>query len=178
MRYERDFTIGVRETQAFYQALTLRAWWKGLVGFGAVGALVVWMYASRYAPGLGAPAMLGLCLLGVPASAGLAALVLILRSRLAVREQAKKNGRESYVQHVEISGLGVHVTVGKTTGKADFGKLLRVRETRRAFYLFLTPNQAWILPKDQMEDAAAESRELREMFSRVMERGRLELLSR
>ena len=36
MPYRRDFTIGVRETQDFYISLTLKHWWKGLLGFGGV----------------------------------------------------------------------------------------------------------------------------------------------
>ena len=39
MPYRCDFTIGVRETQDFYISLTLKHWWKGLLGFGGVGAL-------------------------------------------------------------------------------------------------------------------------------------------
>ena len=37
--YRRDFTIGERETQRFYRMLTLRKWSRGILGFGAAGAL-------------------------------------------------------------------------------------------------------------------------------------------
>ena len=55
---------------------------------------------------------------------------------------------------MDISGLGIRVTVGKDRARLSFDKLMKVRETRRAFYLFLSANQAWILPKAQMEDPA------------------------
>ena len=68
-------------------------------------------------------------------------------------------------QETEINGFGVHVTVGKDRGKMGFEDLLRVRETRKAFYLFLSENQAWILPKAQMEDREGDCARLRELFS-------------
>ena len=41
--YRRDFTIGERETQRFYRMLTLGKWSRGILGFGAAGALAAWM---------------------------------------------------------------------------------------------------------------------------------------
>ena len=67
------------------------------------------------------------------------------------------------------------MTVGKDKARLTFEKLARVQETRRAFYLFLSDAQAWILPKSQMEDPEAESGELRKIFRMVIERGRLQL---
>ena len=52
---------------------------------------------------------------------------------------------------------------------------MKVEETKKAFYLYLAANQAWILPKDQMEDQAAECARLREIFSTVIESKRLKL---
>ena len=48
--------------------------------------------------------------------------------------------------------FGVRVTVGKDKARLTFEKLARVQETRRAFYLFLSDTQAWILPKSQIEE--------------------------
>ena len=92
-----------------------------------------------------------------------------------VEEQIRRSGRESYIQETEINGFGVHVTVGKKKARLAFENLLRVRETRKAFYLFLSEQQAWILPKRQMEDAQEESEQLRTIFRTVVERKRLEL---
>ena len=76
---------------------------------------------------------------------------------------------------MDISGLGIRVTVGKDRARLSFDKLMKVRETRRAFYLFLSANQAWILPKAQMEDPAGESRQLRAIFSTFLDARRLRL---
>lgn len=173
MPYRRDFTIGVRETQDFYISLTLKHWWKGLLGFGGVGALAAVMYMMRTA--LPMPLRAALTVGAALAAAGMAALVLVVSTRQKVKAQIRRSGRESYIQETEINGFGVHVTVGKKKARLAFENLLRVRETRKAFYLFLSEQQAWILPKRQMEDAQAESEQLRTIFRTVVERKRLEL---
>lgn len=106
---------------------------------------------------------------------GLSTLFLAVSTCLRVRAQLRRSGRERYVQETEIDGFGVRVTVGKDRAKLGFDKLRRVQETRGAFYLFLSDSQAWILPKAQMEDRAAECAQLRQIFHTVIERGRLRL---
>ena len=142
--YRRDFTIGERETQRFYRMLTLRKWSRGILGFGAAGALAVWMYLSRVSlsAGMQAAAVLG----GFLAGAALSTACVLTAAWFQVHGQLRRSGRTSYVQETEISGLGIRVTVGQDRAKLDFDRLQEVRETRGAFYLFLAPGQAWILP--------------------------------
>ena len=73
------------------------------------------------------------------------------------------------------SGFGVRVSAQGRQAKVGFDKLLRVEETKSAFYLYLAASQAWILPKAQMEDPASESAALRQIFSTVVESRRLKL---
>lgn len=173
MTYSRDFTIGLKETQDFYTALTLRRWRKGIAGFGAAGALAALMYSTGAE--LSTPLRAALAAAGAVAAAAITALALVVSTRQRVKSQVRRSGRESYVQSTEINGFGVHVTVGKDKAKLSFGNLLRVQETGRAFYLFLSEQQAWILPKRQMENPNAECEELRTIFRTVMERKRLKL---
>lgn len=112
-------------------------------------------------------------LAGALAGAGITAAVVSLSTLGKVREQVRRSGRERYVQETEINGFGVHVTVGKDRAKMDFMDLLRVQETRKAFYLFLSANQAWILPKAQMEEG--DCARLRGLFSAVIEKGKLNI---
>jgi len=173
MTYRRDFTIGLQETQDFYLTLLLDRWWKGIIGFGLVGALVGLLYTGLTAltwP-LRALVMAGTAV----AAAGITMLVLTVSTRQKVKAQVRASGRDSYVQETEINGFGVHVTVGKDKAKLGFGDLVRVRETGKAFYLFLSESQAWILPKKQMEDPEGECAKLRELFKTVIERGKLRL---
>lgn len=171
MSFHWDFTIGLREAGGFYRLLALEKWWKGGLGFGLVGALAAWMYMSRTAlpPAIQLLAAAGAAL----AVTGLFLAGLLVRTELAVRSQARRTGRERYVQETEISGLGIRVTVGKDRAKRSFGQLVRVKETRRAIYLFLAQDQAWILPRSQME--AGERREVRRLLETALERRKLSL---
>ena len=171
MSYRRNFTIGRRETRNFYLTLVLGSWRKGIAGFGAVGALA----ALLYMPALSLPLRGLLLLAGAAAGMGLSTLFLAVSTCLRVRAQLRRSGRERYVQQTEIDGFGVRVTVGKDRARLTFEKLVRVRETRRAFYLFLSQTQAWILPKNQMEDRDEECRQIRRIFHTVVEKGRLKL---
>mgnify|MGYP001024841894 FL=1 len=171
MSFHWEFTIGLREAGGFYRLLALEKWWKGSLGFGLAGALAAWMYLSGTSLPLAAR---------VPIAAGAALAVtalflaaLLLRTDLAVRNHAQPARRERYMQETEISGLGVRVAVGKDRAKCGFQQLERVKETRRAFYLFLAPDQAWILPRAQMDPG--QHREVRTLLETVMERRKLSL---
>ena len=173
MSYSRDFTIGVRETQDFYTMLTLRHWRKGLLGFAVVGALVAVLYTERAA--LPLPVRAGIAALTALVTAGAAALSLTVSTRQRVKRQIRQSRRESYIQAMEINGFGIHVTVGKDRARLPFENLLQVWETRKAFYLFLSEQQAWILPKNQMEDPASECEQIRTLLRTVVEKKRLRL---
>ena len=136
---------------------------------------MVALAALLYMPELPLPLRGLLLLAGAAAGMGLSTLFLAVSTCLRVRAQLRRSGRERYVQETEIDGFGVRVTVGKDRAKLGFDKLRRIQETRGAFYLFLSDSQAWILPKAQMEDRAAECAQLRQIFRTVIERGRLRL---
>ena len=173
MRYSRNFIITEADLQRFYRSLVLQRWGKGVLGFGVVGALVGKLYIG----------WLNLPLEGVWAAIAMAAvgimtmlfvtLGVMFRTSRNVRKTAR---RKSYVQETEIDGFGVHITVEGKKTKMGFEKLHFVRETADAFYIFLTAADAWILPKKQMENAEEESRQIREIFSKVIEPKRRRLL--
>lgn len=173
MSYRWEFTIGKRETMDFYLSLVLRQWRGGIAGFGAVGALAALLYTSR--AGFSLPVQAGLMAAGAAAFMVLTVLWLAVSAAGKVRAQLRRSGRESYVQETEINGFGIHVTVGKDKARLAFENLVQVRETKKAFYLFLSEAHAWILPKAQMEDPAAESAQLRTLFTTVLERKKLHL---
>ena len=168
MHYKRDFVISLKETRAFYLDLALRSWLKGFWGFGLAGALTAWLYLGRFFPAENVALRVLISvvtgLVVVAAATGAMAVVTTLR----VRRDFRRSGRDHYIQHTEIDGFGVRVTAQGRQAKVGFDKLLLVRETGGAFYLHLTPNQAWILPKGQMEDRAEECAQLRGLFSAVI----------
>ena len=175
MNYQRDFTIGVKETQDFSRTLVLEARWKSVVVFGLLGALCCLAYLMWLDLDLGPVLILAMMAGTALVTAGAMTASMLLANRSKARRQFYAEHRDSYLQQVDISGLGIRVTVGKDRARLSFDKLMKVRETRRAFYLFLSANQAWILPKAQMEDPAGESRQLRAIFSTFLDARRLRL---
>ena len=153
--------------------LVLEKWRKGLLGFGLAGALAGYLYSGL----LTLPPYLQVLAAASGAAAAILAAVaaLVLSTSGRVKNEVRRSGRDSYVQETEINGFGVHVTVGKDKARLGFENLRRVAETRKAFYLFLSDSQGWILPKRQMEDPQGESEQLRGIFRTVVERGKLEL---
>ena len=84
MRYERDFTIGLREAQAFHVLLTLERWWKGLLGFGAAGALAAYLYIGMLFSDLILPGQIAIIAAAAVVTALLVALGMVLSTRRRV----------------------------------------------------------------------------------------------
>ncbi len=176
MRYKRDFTIAEADLQKFYRMLVLRRWSKGVLGFGVVGALVGKLYMGWLnIPLTGAWEIIALVLAGLVTML-FVTLGVVFRTRQNVRKTIRSRGRGNYVQQTEIDGFGVHVTVNGEKAKVGFEKLHMVEETKDAFYLFLTAGDAWILPKEQMEEPERESEAIRAIFSKVIEPKRRRLM--
>ncbi len=175
MRYSRDFTITREEMQNFYRMLVLRRWQKGILGFAVVGALVARLYLNWLNLKLGTAWEIVIMLLTAVLTAVFITFGMTLRTRRNVDQLMRSKGRGSYVQQTRIDGFGVHVTVDKDSAKLPFEKIHLVQETKDAFYIFLTADQAWILPKAQMEDTDAECAALRGIFTRVVAPARRKL---
>ena len=175
MRYSRDFTITKEHLQRFYQMLVLRRWRKGIAGFAVVGALVLKLYMDWLGFEFGTIGMAAMMALGGLLTAVFITIGIMLRTRGNVSQMMRKKGTASYVKQVRIDGFGVHVTVGDEKSKLGFDKLKLVRETKDAFYLFVTDNDAWIMPKEQMENAQEECRAIREIFTKVVAPSRRKL---
>lgn len=175
MRYSRDFTITQRDTERFYQTLVLRRWSKGILGFAVVGALVLKLYMDWLGFSLGTAGTVAAMVLGGILTAVFITAGVLWRTKRNVAKLMRKRGRESYVQQTKIDGFGVHVTVDGESAKVGFDKLVRVQETRDAFYLFITDTEAWLLPKAQMDNVDEECRTIREIFSKVVAPMRLKL---
>lgn len=172
MEFHQTFTIGKRESTRFYLYQLLRARLVGSLGFGLVGALVCYLYASPYlSPAALAAAMVFTFLLMLAA--------IFLGYRLAVlgklKKAAAKNGFSSYDQEILINGFGVRVKAVGRESRVGFDKLYAVRETDKDFYLYLSEQDAWILPKGQMAGGAADCAGLRKLFAKVIPSNRLHL---
>lgn len=176
MNYQREFTIRTKDLQFFRQELMLEKWGGLIGGCGLLGAVIAWGYLNWSGQQMG---MIGEVVTTV--FAGLASLEVLMLGMIMVNNSKVKGvmrrmGKSSYRQMVEIDGFGVHAETDGKREKAGFDKIVRVKETVRAFYVFYSRERAWILPKDQMADEAAESAQLREIFSGLVASSQLKLL--
>ena len=171
MDYRGVFQISRREAERFYLYQTMRYRLPGILGFGVVGLLTCYLYGNgRITP----PSMLwGAMALSFTIVVAGILFGYWVSIRRKVGHSAAKSGRESYTQTITVNGFGVRAEVDGREARVSFDKLHDIRETGKAFYLYLTREEAWILPKAQMADPAGESRQLREMFGRVIESKRL-----
>ena len=130
MNYQRDFTIGVKETQDFSRTLVLeaggRAWWSS----ASWGPLCCWAYLMWLDLDLGPVLILAMMAGTALVTAGAMTASMLLANRSKARRQFYAEHRDSYLQQVDISGLGIRVTVGKDRARLSFDKLMKVRETR------------------------------------------------
>jgi len=174
--YTREFVIRRRDQQEYYNGMVMRNWWKSVLWAALGGALVAWLYLTWVGRGFTAGEKAATMAATTLLTALVSFLVLWFNTRRHVDKQIRRNGKEEYTQLVEVTGFGVRVVADGREAKLSFEKLHRVAETPTAFYIHVSNTHAWILPKDQMADAAAESKQLREMFSTVMESRRLKFL--
>ena len=173
MEYHRTFQIGQREAMDFYLYQAARHKALGAVGFCAVGLLICWLYSAQ---AQGSPASFAVAMV-VTFAAVLTAILggyyFTLRGK--VRAAIRQRGKERYPQDILINGFGLRAAANGREVRVAFEKIREVRETGKALYIYMTENDAWILPKAQMEDPAAETAQLRRIFDTVIESARLHL---
>ena len=178
MRYERTFQIRQRELIRFHFGQILREKLLGMIGLSVAALLIVYLYVTR----LGLAASLGQLTawmaLGFSLTLGGLLAGFYLRVTRHVRKSLQSLSAAGYAQTVVVDGFGVRVTAHGREARLGFDKLHLVRETQQDIYIYVTPEQAWLLPKEQMEDPSAECALLRQIFETVIESRRLALTHR
>ena len=164
MHYERTFTIGYREIRDRNRTFVLKTHWKGILGLALVAALIAFLYLPENLRQSSA-ATWGICALAGVIALPILGLLDIFRCDRTTKKAVRKQREQSYEQKIALDAFGVHVTVNKKTADAGYDKIVRVEETNKAFYVYITEKDGWILPKTQMKDPAAESAALREIFT-------------
>ena len=69
---------------------------------------------------------------------------------------------------------GIHATSGRGDSDLPWNRIVAIRETRHAFYVFITDAHANVLPKDQFS-GEAEIAEFRALLEKNMEAARLKI---
>ncbi len=176
MNYGREFTIRTKDLQYFRQDLMLEKRKALVVLCGIFGAIVAWGYLRWAGHDMGAFGEVVTALFAGAASLEGLMLSMIVVNNSKVKGVMRRMGKSSYRQSVEIDGFGVHAVVDGKREKVGFDKLARVKETARAFYVFYSQEQAWLLLKDQMDDEKAECAQLREIFRALVPSSQLKLM--
>ena len=173
MNYKREFTIGYREIRDRNRHQTLFKGPKGhpgllgMAGLALAAALVVLLYMPEHLRS-NPVSKWGTFVFAFAAAFLLFIFFGILRSDIQTKKAVNKQREQSYRQEISIDAFGVHVSVNKKTADVGYDKIVRVEETKKAFYVFITPVDGWILPKEQMEDPVEDSRTIRSLFNAVM----------
>lgn len=173
MDYQETFTIHAKDAIRFYFRLFYRSRLWMILGFGLAGALTTYLYGAP--GGLPGPVLFGTMLLTFVVVAVLFLGASYLNIRRSVRKGAKKNGADSYQQAVRINGFGIRVDANGKEGRVGFDKILKVEETRDYFYIYLTRENGWIMPKNQMANREADCAALRALFTKVIPQRQLHL---
>ena len=168
MEYQSTFFITPRDAARFIRRQLRRGYGKTVLFFGLLGAVSCWFTAGEDARSQ--PAYLALAM----AMAFLmVALVSLLGHALIAHMRTRRT--RGYEEDVKITATGVRVRAQGRERRVGFDKLLEIRETARDFYLYTDREHAWILPKAQMKDRAAECAQLRRIFDAIVESSRLHL---
>lgn len=176
MDYQRDFTIRTKDLQYFRQELMLERWGGLIRGCGLLGSIIAWAYLNWIGQELGIITEVVTIVFSGLASLEVLMLGMIWLNNSKVKRAMRAMGKSSYLQKVEINGFGVHAETDGRKEKAGFDKIVRVKETVRAFYIFYAREEAWVLPKEQMADEQAETEKLREIFTALVASSQLKLM--
>ena len=176
MEYQGTFTIGRRENIRF-NLYVMRGRFILMAALVFV-IIAVMLGASTYGQTMSVPAAL---LRGIPLGLGGAALFLVINTVMLmtrINRAYKEKRAQEFTQDVTIGREGVRASSTRGAALLRWGNIVRVRESGKTFYLFLSKTQAYILPKYQMKDAAAEAAQVRALFQKHLDGGILKLKSK
>ena len=109
--------------------------------------IAVMLGASTYGQTMSVPAAL---LRGIPLGLGGAALFLVINTVMLmtrINRAYKEKRAQEFTQDVTIGREGVRASSTRGAALLKWGNIVRVRESGKTFYLFLSKTQAYILPK-------------------------------
>ena len=176
MEYQGTFTIGRWEIIRF-NLYVMRGRFILMAALVFV-IIAVMLGASTYGQTMSVPAAL---LRGIPLGLGGAALFLVINTVMLmtrINRAYKEKRAQEFTQDVTIGREGVRASSTRGAALLKWGNIVRVRESGKTFYLFLSKTQAYILPKYQMKDAAAEAAQVRALFQKHLDGGILKLKSK
>ncbi len=164
--FRATFQLSEKDAVDFHIYQAIRTRFAGVLGFGILGLIICYIYGGVIIDN-------GVLLAGaMVVSFALAAAVTVLGMYFSilgkVRRSRKQDRDADADQTIIINGYGVRTESGGREVRIGFEKLKSVRETRKAFYMYLGKDRAWILPKSAMQNEEKDSEYLRQIFNMVI----------
>lgn len=175
MEFTGTFTIGKKEVSLFTRRVQLSQKKLMLFILTALGMVCGNFVLRMLSPGPGFMAQVGCSLLGGAGAFALFYGMIVYSIAKGCNSEYVAGRRWTYTQTLTINPLGVTcVTDEGKESHADFDELL-VEECPEAFYIFVSEESAWILPKKQLSGGEAEEEHIRGIFKKMAEPERLNL---
>ena len=162
MRFEQTIHIGPEETTDYqlHYAGKVRYWISA--GLGLAGAFLVAAFCWDSSK------LLSSILMVLGCGCFFSFLVLYtLKYTVArqVKAQYEKGEHKEYDQTITLDGFGLTVSSGKKTRRFDYSQLHQVDETGKYFFFFIKANQAYTLPKAQLNDPKEDVKTIRSILN-------------
>lgn len=100
----------------------------------------------------------------------------VLMIYVRIRTMYKKNLMQPFHQDVLIDGVGLHATSERGTMDLPWANIGTVQELGNLFLFFVSNTNAYVIPKKQMKDPAAETATIRAILREHMDASKLKLL--
>ena len=117
-----------------------------LLVFVIIGAMVGFL---RYGQGYGLSSSLVNALLTATAGTAVLLTVNAVATVLRMNNFYKQKKLTDFTVTFTADQSGIHAVSDRGNSDLEWGRIVAVRETRKAFYIFLTDSYANVMPKDQ-----------------------------
>ena len=94
---------------------------------------------------------------------------------MRVNQSYKQRQVYEFTQDILIDAEGVHAASERGSALLKWEKIEQIRESGRAFYLFLSKAQAYVLPKDQLKDKEKDAALIRSLVREHLDGAKLKI---
>jgi len=172
--FRATFRIGEKDAVAFHIYQAVRTRFAGVLGFGILGLIICYIYGGVIIENKAL--LVGAMVISFALAAAMTVLGMYFSILAKVRRSRKRDSNADAEQTIVINGYGIRTESGEKEVRIGFDKVKSVRETGKAFYIYIGKERAWILPKTAMHDMEKDCARLRELFDMVIPSQQLKLM--
>ncbi len=128
----------------------------------------------RYAQGASLTEAIGHALLMAVIGTLLLLAINVISTVLRVKNLYKQKKLTDFSVDFTVDKTGIHAVSSRGSSDLPWNRIVYVRETRTAFYIFITDTHANVMPKDQLK-SAADAATIRALMEKNIEKNRRKL---